>query len=77
MITLVFRADIEAGIVHMAMIAFGGRNWLEDAAARGGSGGGFPGRGRPIRSSIDRQGAGVPRVLPGCSASLGCLPSVG
>lgn len=34
MITVVFRADIEAGLIHIAMIAFGGRNWLEDAAGR-------------------------------------------
>lgn len=34
MITVVFRADIEARLIYIAMIAFGGRNWLEDAADR-------------------------------------------
>ena len=34
MITVVFRADLGAGLVYIAMIAFGGRNWLEDAAER-------------------------------------------
>jgi hypothetical protein len=34
MITVVFRADAEAGVIYIAMIAFGGRNWLADAADR-------------------------------------------
>lgn len=34
MITVVFRPDLEAGLIHIAMIAFGGRNWLLDAADR-------------------------------------------
>jgi plasmid stabilization system protein ParE len=36
MITVVFRADIEADFIHIALIAFGGRNWLDDAADRSG-----------------------------------------
>lgn len=34
MITMVFRCDLEARLVSIAMIAFGGRNWLEDALVR-------------------------------------------
>ena len=34
MITVVFRADMEARLIYIAVIAFGGRNWLEDAAGR-------------------------------------------
>ena len=34
MITVVFRADLGARLVYIAMIAFGGRNWLEEAADR-------------------------------------------
>jgi hypothetical protein len=34
MITVVFRCDLAAGILLIAMIAFGGRNWLEAAADR-------------------------------------------
>ena len=34
MLTVVFRADLEARLIHIAMIAFGGRNWLEDAIDR-------------------------------------------
>jgi plasmid stabilization system protein ParE len=34
MITVVFRSDPEARLIHIAMIAFGGRNWLEDAVDR-------------------------------------------
>ena len=34
MITVVFRADLEARLIYIAMIAFGGRNWLEAAADR-------------------------------------------
>lgn len=34
MLTVVFRADIKARLVYIGMIAFGGRNWLEDAADR-------------------------------------------
>jgi plasmid stabilization system protein ParE len=35
MITIVFRPNLEARILLVALIAFGGRNWLEDAADRG------------------------------------------
>jgi plasmid stabilization system protein ParE len=34
MITVVFRADVEAQLIFIAMIAFGGRNWMEGAADR-------------------------------------------
>ncbi len=34
MLTVVFRSDPAAETVHVAMIAFGGRNWLEDVADR-------------------------------------------
>ena len=34
MITVVFRSDLEARALYIAMIAFGGRNWLEDAVDR-------------------------------------------
>jgi plasmid stabilization system protein ParE len=34
MITVVFRFDREAQLVHIAMIAFGGRNWLDEAVDR-------------------------------------------
>lgn len=34
MITVVFRSDIEERLIYIAMIAFGGRNWLEDAIDR-------------------------------------------
>ena len=34
MITVVFRADAGAGVLRIAMIAFGGRNWLEAARDR-------------------------------------------
>jgi hypothetical protein len=34
MITVVFRADPEAQLLHIALIAFGGRNWLDEAADR-------------------------------------------
>jgi hypothetical protein len=36
MITVVFRPDIEAGLIYIALVAFGGRNWLKDAAERSG-----------------------------------------
>lgn len=34
MITVVFRPDIEARLIYIALIAFGGRNWLDDATGR-------------------------------------------
>ena len=34
MITVVFRADPEARLIHIALIAFGGRNWLDAAVDR-------------------------------------------
>jgi plasmid stabilization system protein ParE len=34
MITVVFRSDPEARLIPIAMIAVGGRNWLEDAVDR-------------------------------------------
>ena len=34
MITVVFRADLEARLIHVALIAFGGRNWLDAATGR-------------------------------------------
>jgi hypothetical protein len=32
MLTVVFRSDPDSKILDIAMIAFGGRNWIEDAA---------------------------------------------
>lgn len=34
MITVVFRPDLDAHLIHVALIAFGGRNWLEAATGR-------------------------------------------
>lgn len=34
MITVVFRSDREEQIIHIAIIAFGGRNWLDAAVHR-------------------------------------------
>jgi hypothetical protein len=34
MITVVFRADLEARLLYIALIAFGGRNWLDEAVGR-------------------------------------------
>ena len=34
MITVVFRSDVEAGLRYVALIAFGGRNWLDKATDR-------------------------------------------
>ncbi len=34
MITVVFRPDLGAGLIFIAMVAFGGRNWLAEAAGR-------------------------------------------
>jgi len=34
MITVVFRSDVEARLIHIALIAFGGRNWLDAATGR-------------------------------------------
>lgn len=36
MITVVFQQDADAGILHIALIAFGGRNWLDAATGRRG-----------------------------------------
>ena len=43
MVTVVFHADLEARIIYIAMIAFGGRNWLEGAVDRRS----FPGQRQP------------------------------
>jgi plasmid stabilization system protein ParE len=34
MITVVFRPDFNARLIHIALIAFGGRNWLDEAVDR-------------------------------------------
>ena len=34
MITVVFRANLEARLLYIALIAFGGRNWLDEAVGR-------------------------------------------
>ncbi|CAN5770993.1 hypothetical protein BH23PSE1_BH23PSE1_05600 [soil metagenome] len=34
MITVVFRGDLQAGVIHIALIAFGARNWLSEAVDR-------------------------------------------
>jgi plasmid stabilization system protein ParE len=34
MITVVFRTDLEARLIYIALIAFGGRNWIAEAADR-------------------------------------------
>ena len=34
MITVVFRSDLEARLIYIAVIAFGGRNWLAEAVDR-------------------------------------------
>ena len=34
MITIVFRPDPDAGAIRIALVAFGGRNWLEEGADR-------------------------------------------
>jgi hypothetical protein len=34
MITVVFRPDLEVHLIHIALIAFGGRNWLDAAMGR-------------------------------------------
>lgn len=34
MITVVFRSDLEAQLIYIALIAFGGRNWLTEAVGR-------------------------------------------
>ena len=34
MITVVFRSDFEARLIHIALVAFGGRNWLDEATGR-------------------------------------------
>lgn len=37
MITAVFRPDLDARLVYLALIAFGGRNWLDSATRRSSS----------------------------------------
>jgi hypothetical protein len=39
MITIVFRADLGPSILCIALVAFGGRNWLDAAADRSSFGG--------------------------------------
>ena len=39
MLTVVFLADLEPSILYIALIAFGGRNWLDAAADRSSFGG--------------------------------------
>lgn len=34
MITVVFRADLKRGLLYIALVAFGGRNWLESIKDR-------------------------------------------
>ncbi len=34
MITVVFRPDLEARLIFIALVAFGGRNWLDAATGR-------------------------------------------
>lgn len=36
MLTVVFRADPGAGALYIALVAFGGRNWIEEAGGRRG-----------------------------------------
>ena len=36
MITVAFRPDPDARLLSIALVAFGGRNWLEDAVDRSG-----------------------------------------
>ncbi len=36
MLTVVFRPDLEARLIYIALIAFGRRNWLDEAAGRRG-----------------------------------------
>lgn len=33
-LTIVFRPDIEAGQIYLALVAFGGRDWMKLASAR-------------------------------------------
>ncbi|MEO4045417.1 hypothetical protein AAFN47_27835 [Hoeflea sp. CAU 1731] len=33
-LTIVFRPDIDAGTTYLALVAFGGRDWMRRAAAR-------------------------------------------
>ena len=34
MITVVFQPDLDAQLIHISLIAFGGRNWLHEATGR-------------------------------------------
>jgi hypothetical protein len=34
MLTVVFQPDLEARLIRIALIAFGGRNWLDEAIGR-------------------------------------------
>lgn len=36
MLTVVFQSDLEARLIRIALIAFGGRNWLDKAKGRRG-----------------------------------------
>lgn len=38
-LTVVFRADAAAGVIYLALVAFGGRDWMRVAAERRGFGG--------------------------------------
>lgn len=33
-LTIVFKPDLNAGIIHLALVAFGGRDWMRLASAR-------------------------------------------
>ena len=33
-LTIVFRPDVEAGIIYLALVAFGGRDWMKLASTR-------------------------------------------
>jgi plasmid stabilization system protein ParE len=33
-VTIVFRAEAEAGVLYIALVAFGGRNWMAEAEGR-------------------------------------------
>lgn len=38
-ITIVFRADPQRGLLHIALVAFGGQDWMSEAGSRRGFGG--------------------------------------
>ena len=33
-LTVVFRADLEAGVLYVALVAFGGRDWMAETEGR-------------------------------------------